>query len=104
MGRRGYAMKKNMGICIAYSVCFPFMAYCMDDHIPKINPNNPQTVIQITNEPIVADITQQKKKPSPVPAIVIASKDSPGSSSRNLMKKRVTSNKELEHHIKKAQD
>jgi len=80
------------------------MAYNMDDHTPTLNPNNPQTVIQITNEPIIANKTEKTKKPSTVPNIIIASKNSPGSSSRNLMKTRVESNKELKGHIKKTQD
>jgi len=70
----------------------------MDDHTsPKIDVNNPQTVVQIVDDlPI-----QQIKKPSRVPPVVIASQSS--SSSRNLTRKRVESVKKLGEHMARAQ-
>lgn len=60
----------------------------MSSPILTKDPENSQTVIQITDE-----VSEKNKKKSPVPAIILASQNS---SSRNLMKTRITSVKELE--------
>ena len=94
-------MRRKIIIFITSFVCFSFMAYGMDEKDGQKNNTFPQTSIQITD-----DVTHPRlEKRSPVPNILIASSNaSNASSSRNVIKTRVKSVKELEGLLEKTTD
>lgn len=86
-------MRKKAIIFMFNILYFSFITHSMDDPIPKADLQNSQTTIQIVDDCVVS----QRRKPSPVPAIILTQHSA--SSSRNLMKTRVESVKKLGEHI-----